>query len=139
MKKPTAEYTEARARLLKILKPGTEVYSVVHSVSSSGMSRNISFFVTLRTTKKEERKYHPTGAYAQDITFDMLHLGIGSRPRGKYAQGLTMGGCGMDMCFSAVYNLGRTLWPKGTRKPHGTRNGEADRAGGYALNSRRFG
>lgn len=48
-------------------------------------------------------------------------------------QGIKVGGCGMDMGFHLVYSLGSTLWPKGTPKPHGTRNGEPDRAGGYAL------
>jgi len=40
----------------------------------------------------------------------------------------------IDMGFHVVYNLGRTLWPEGTPEPHGTRNGEPDRDGGYALN-----
>ena len=35
--------------------------------------------------------------------------------------------------YHVVYNLGYTLWPKGTSKPHGTRNGEPDSDGGYAL------
>jgi hypothetical protein len=48
-------------------------------------------------------------------------------------QGIKVGGCGMDMGFHLVYSLGSTLWPKGTPKPHGTSNGEPDRAGGYAL------
>jgi hypothetical protein len=47
--------------------------------------------------------------------------------------GLVVGGCGMDMGFHTVYTLGRYLWPKGTRKPHGTRNGAPDKDGGYAL------
>lgn len=51
-------------------------------------------------------------------------------------QGIRVGGCGMDMGFNLVYNLGATLWPKGTKKPHGTRNGEPDTAGGYALKHR---
>jgi hypothetical protein len=42
----------------------------------------------------------------------------------------------MDVCFAAVYNLGRTLWPNGTDKPHGTRNGTPDTDGGYALKNR---
>jgi hypothetical protein len=50
--------------------------------------------------------------------------------------GIKIGGCGMDMGFDLVYSLGATLWPNGTRKPHGTRNGEPDSAGGYALNHR---
>lgn len=48
-------------------------------------------------------------------------------------QGIKAGGYGMDMGFNLVYNLGATIWPKGTKKPHGRRNGEPDSAGGYAL------
>lgn len=47
--------------------------------------------------------------------------------------GVRVGGCGMDMGFHIVYTLGHAMWPNGTRKPHGTRNGEPDTAGGYAL------
>ena len=48
--------------------------------------------------------------------------------------GLVVGGAGMDMGFSIVYDLGRSLWPNGTDVPHGRRNGQPDSAGGYALN-----
>jgi len=44
-----------------------------------------------------------------------------------------VGGCGMDMGFAVVYDLGLSLWPAGTPAPHGTRNGEPDSNGGYAL------
>lgn len=47
--------------------------------------------------------------------------------------GVRVGGCGMDMGFHLVYQLGSVLWPKGTKKPHGKRNGEPDYSGGYAL------
>ena len=40
---------------------------------------------------------------------------------------------GMDMGFAVVYDLGLSLWPAGTPAPHGTRNGEPDANGGYAL------
>jgi hypothetical protein len=39
----------------------------------------------------------------------------------------------MDMGFDLVYSLGSALWPNGTDTPHGTRNGEPDSDGGYAL------
>lgn len=48
-------------------------------------------------------------------------------------QGIKANGCGMDMGFALVYNLGRTLWPNGTGVPHGSRNGESATDGGYAL------
>ena len=47
--------------------------------------------------------------------------------------GIKIGGCGMDMGFYLVYNLGYTLYPNGTPKQHGTRNGEPDFDGGYAF------
>lgn len=50
--------------------------------------------------------------------------------------GIKVGGCGMDMGFKLVYALGYALWPNGTRKPHSTRNGEPDHAGGWALKHR---
>ena len=51
-------------------------------------------------------------------------------------EGIVVDGCGMDMGFHLVYSLGATIWPSGTNKPHGTRNGEPDSCGGYALKSR---
>ena len=51
-------------------------------------------------------------------------------------EALKIQGGGMDMGFKAVYSLGRSLWPNGTPEPHGTRNGEPDSCGGYALNQR---
>ena len=50
--------------------------------------------------------------------------------------GLRVSGCGMDMGFHVVYNLGYALWPDGTPEPHGTRNGAPDSDGGYALKHR---
>lgn len=50
--------------------------------------------------------------------------------------GIKCDGCGMDMGFQLVYSLGRTLWPLGTHEPHGKRNGQPDREGGYALKHR---
>ena len=58
---------------------------------------------------------------------------MGYRRDQKHDGGLACGGCGMDLGFHLVYSLGESLWPKGTRTPHGFRNGEPDTAGGYAL------
>lgn len=49
---------------------------------------------------------------------------------------IKIGGCGMDMGFALVYELGMKLWPDGTPEPHGQRNGEPDSNGGYALRQR---
>lgn len=109
---------EAAAELRKLLKPGTTVYTVLRHVSSSGMSRRIDLFVI-----KGGRLVFLSG-YAGRL--------LGLHRRGRH-DGLVVGGCGMDMGFHLVYELGAALWPKGTRTPHGIRNGQPDTDGGYAL------
>ena len=109
---------EALKDLRKTLRPGDTVYSVLRHVSASGMSRRIDFYVM-----KKNRPVFLSGQIGRVLDLS----------RGKN-DGLVVGGCGMDMGFHVVHNLGYALWPKGTKKPHGTRNGEPDSDGGYALN-----
>jgi hypothetical protein len=103
-----------------------------------------------------------------NITWDVAQaFGEPVKQRGEYVQdaGLYVQGCGMDMCFHTVYNLGRTLFPDGfgeagfdgqagIRRPKTSeeaaemvkagwgfrgRNGDTsgwDNDGGYALNKR---
>ena len=74
---------------------------------------------------------------APGATFDFWKaVGPVTRDKGFKQGGAIIQGCGMDMGFSLVYELGAYLWPEGTDKPHGTRNGEPDSDGGYALNHR---
>lgn len=61
----------------------------------------------------------------------LVSQALGIKIGSKY--GLIASGCGMDMCFSVVYNLGMVLWPNDTPEPHGRRNGQPDSCGGYAL------
>jgi len=110
-----AKYCQRELR--KLLKPGDEVYTILRHVSQSGMSRNIDTVIA----KKGQ---------IQNIT-NLVADACGSSK--SKAGSIKIGGCGMDMGFEIVYRLGCSLWPKGTRKPHGTRNGEPDHAGGYAL------
>lgn len=109
---------ESLATLRKWLKPGDTIYTILRHVSSSGMSRRISF-VIFKDGKPLQLDYH------------IEALGLGYRRSNK--EGVSVSGCGMDMGFHVVYNLGRKLWPNGTPKPHGMRNGEPDSDGGYAL------
>ena len=102
----------------KIVKPGDTVHCFLRHVSSSGMSRRISFYVV----KKNKL-----------IGLDWYINRILDYSRDSNNEGLKVSGCGMDMGFSVVYNLGSALWPNGTPKAHGTRNGEPDKNGGYAL------
>lgn len=112
------ERAEAVMHLRKILKPGDTVYTVLRHVSSSGMTRRIDLYVI----RKNALMY--LSGYAAKA--------IGLR-RHRTREGIVVGGCGMDMGYHLVYELGAVLWPKGTPKPHGRRNGEPDSEGGYAL------
>lgn len=115
------EYVAQTAKeLRKMLRPGDKVYTIVNSVARSGMSRRIECYVA--TKRGEIRRIGPMVATVINASYDIDKGGI------------LMHGCGMDMTFETVYRLGSALWPKGTRKPHSTRNGEPDNCGGYALN-----
>lgn len=91
-----AEQAEAIAKLREILKPGDTVSCILRSTSRSGMSRTISCL---------------GGADMQSL--DHLIARACDYPMGANYQGLKVGGCGMDMGFSVVYNLSATLFPDG--------------------------
>ncbi len=93
---------EAIARLRAMLKPGDKVTTTVLHVSRSGMSRSIQ----CQAIEKDA-----SGApYIADISW-LVARATGNRldDRG----GVIVTGCGMNMCFSLVYDLGRTLFPDG--------------------------
>lgn len=122
--KVTAEdRAAAREHLLEILQPGTTVYTSCSHVARSGMMRVIELHVALIDDNGRP--------YIRNISW-LACKAMGGRWNEKH-YGIAMGGCGMDMGFAAVYGLGHSLWPAGTPQPHGTRNGEPDTAGGYAL------
>ncbi len=121
-----AEQADAIERLRALLKPGDTVFTILRHVSSSGMSRSISCVIP-----DAEQGFH-------DITWLVGRaLDYPRRDDG----GLKVTGCGMDMSWHLVYNLGWALWPKGfdhTERTH-PRNGSKeprDTDGGYALTAR---
>lgn len=109
---------QSKTQLLKWLKPGDTVFTILRHVSRSGMCRHIAILV-----QTPEGHMQEISSYVADL-LDHRRAKDGS---------LIVGGCGMDMGFSIVYNLGYSLWPKGTSEPHSKRNGEPDSDGGYAL------
>lgn len=119
MKYPKKDIEESRATLLEWLKPGMTVYTALDHVSRSGMSRNIRL-ILIEDDGPRYLTYHA----ARVLGYPMVHDAI------------KIGGCGMDMGFALVYQLGMKLWPEGTPEPHGRRNGEPDSNGGYALRQR---
>ena len=110
-----AEEAEALADLRKRVKPGDTIFCVLRHVSRSGMMRVISFYE--QRTDKELRMID----YSMGILLDHTRV-----PRGD---GLRVGGCGMDMGFHMVYNLGRTLFPKGGSLKHSPRRLQEERSG----------
>ena len=99
-KKEQKELDVAYARqeiLSRYLGEGDTVYTVLRSVSSSGMSRTMSLKVA-RDGKILDLTY-----YASIILGYPLVEVNGSRA-------LRVGGCGMDMGFHVVYSLSRGLF-----------------------------
>lgn len=108
---------QERQYLRGALKPGDTVYTLIRHVSASGMRREVSVFTVI-------------GGRICDIT-NPVSFAIDGK-LGKH-RGVIVNGCGLNAGFDMVYRLGKALWPEGTPEPHGTRNGEPDRDGGYAL------
>lgn len=116
-----AERAEAIETLRKSLKPRDTVYTILRHVSRSGMSRSISAVIVRD---------------GEIVEIDWLVCRILGLRFDSNNGGAKLSGCGMDMGFHLVYELGSALWPDGTPEPHSYRNGEPDTHGGYALNHR---
>lgn len=98
-KQPTARELEIRDELREILKPGTNVRTILRHASKSGMSREISAVVVGKDGS------------VRDLDWMIVNAGFGFK-FGKHG-GIVMGGCGMDMGFSLVYSVSRSLYPNG--------------------------
>lgn len=115
---------EALEMLHKLVKPGDTIYTVLRHVSQSGMSRRIDCFVW-----SDGIKMYLSG-YMSDF------LGYNRHKDGS----LKVSGCGMDMGFAVVYELGRAMFPDGgdlelsPRKHQELRAGKTKETdGGYLL------
>ncbi len=97
------ETKEAFDTLRKWIKPGDTVHTILDHVSRSGMSRNIRVILL-----KDSEALHPNHSVA-------VLLGMS---RAKKGDGIVVGGCGMDMGFHIVHNLGYALF--GHEAEHGT-------------------
>jgi hypothetical protein len=124
MTKQETARAEAIDTLKSMVTPGDTVYTILRHASASGMSRRIS---TVIMTDQGNKDISYWVAKATQSTLDTNKGGI------------KVGGCGMDMGFSLVYNMGRALYPQGFDIPagkRGGRNGDTsghDNDGGYAL------
>lgn len=111
------EKQEAAEALRKLLPAGSCVYSIVRSVSRSGMSRRMSFVVPTNearlTGKLETREtgkptiYHYENNLIIPLTLDIARV-LGYRFNAD-DNSITVRGCGMDMGWHIVSSLARAL------------------------------
>lgn len=89
---------QAIDELRNALKPGDTVYTIVRHVARSGMSRRIDVYKL-----QDGAPHYLTGLVAKACGFSFPAKG----------EGLNIGGCGMDMGFAVVYELGMVLFKDG--------------------------
>lgn len=100
---------QAIEALNEFLRPGDTVTTVLRHVSASGMSRSISLVIA---------HAYPDGA--TPIPFDISYWcarALGDRMDANHG-GIKISGCGMDMGFALVYNLGHVLFRDGYALDH---------------------
>ena len=98
-----AQQQEAKEMIRKFVKPGGTVYTVIRSVSRSGMSRCMDAYAFYLDDKGRIQKQYLTGW--------LVALGIGSQSRSMWEKsaGMRVNGCGMDMGFHVVDSLNYAL------------------------------
>lgn len=105
------EQAEALERIREWVKPGDTVSCILRHVSSSGMTRVIQLVAFV---DGEPRYLGYNAAIVLGMTYD------------RKREGVKVQGCGMDMGFHLVYNLGRVLFPEGFGVKCNARDGECD-------------
>lgn len=103
---------ESRVALLEYLSKGSTVYAMTRKVSSSGMSRHISFFVI----RDGYNQAHSTDFSARDfrITDISWHVAnVLDYATDADTNALKVSGAGMDMQFHVVYSLATKLFGDG--------------------------
>mgnify|MGYP001037852508 CR=1 FL=1 len=111
MKYSKEETENAKAALLELIPSGSTVYTVLRSVSRSGMFRRIDLYAIDNSPRTLElNNGRPLLRYLSG--YAAVVMGIPRAPNGK--QGLGTTGCGMDMGFNMVDNLRAALfgWEK---------------------------
>lgn len=101
-KKAQKDRDEAIATLREWIKPGDTVYTILDSVSKSGMSRQIRVLVPYITDQGKVDFVHPNYATATLI---------GAR-QNTQTGAIKVSGCGMDMGWHLVNSLSMALYPE---------------------------
>lgn len=112
-----------RAELLKLVSVGATLTAVCTAYSSRSGTAKYKVLVPAIAG-------HDGSTYIRNIT-KMIADFVGFRL--SKDDEIIMGGYGYSKSSQIGYSLGCALWPEGTPEPHGTRNGEPDSFGGYAI------
>lgn len=102
--KAETEKQEAIERLRQWVEPGDTVYTILRSVSRSGMNRKIGIVLLKQSDNGELVDLHPNHAVSKACGYRLMTGAWGA---------ISVNGAGMDMGFDVVYNIGRALWPDG--------------------------
>jgi hypothetical protein len=105
MKAQERERQEQMAALREMVKPGDTVYTILRSVSRSGMLRHLDCYIQDKEPGGGMIWITSRVAAACDFTF--------TEEDWRKSRGLRVGGCGTDVGFEVVYNLGYALYPGG--------------------------
>lgn len=113
------ERSEAIEQLRQWIKPGDTVYTILDSVSRSGMTRHIRCLIP--TVEQQACDCHtytdaaPHFVGAPKVSFVHPNYSIAQALGMRQAKSgsLIVSGCGMDMGFHLVYNLSSVLYGSG--------------------------
>jgi hypothetical protein len=109
LSKKEQEKREARESLLRFIKKGGTVYTILRHVSGSGMSRDISI-VTIDASGETSAIFHPNFSAAKLLGYRLVTR--------NGSDALRVSGCGMDMGFHVVHSLGHALFGDGYALNH---------------------
>ena len=101
MTKKQLEINESIETLKTYLKKDMTIHSIIRSVSSSGMTRNISFKVIDDIAKD----------HIVDLSYPIAK--VLEYPFNDKYHAIKVSGCGMDMAFHVVHTLSRVLFDDG--------------------------
>lgn len=100
----TEQFIKDGEKYISAVRSG-RMFCVIHSVSSSGMNRNMSFHSCEKHSRERDRF-----SYRQ---YSCLFLSLGYTESRAYNGAFMIGGCGMDMVFATNYNIIRSLYRLG--------------------------
>jgi hypothetical protein len=102
----TARKNAAVERLRNIFPPGSDVFTIVTHVAPSGMSRRIKVLgiVTRTWTDRDDKP-----CSKQEIIDVSSSVSDATGYRWHDSGAVSIGGCGMDMCFALVDELASVL------------------------------